>query len=374
MNALDRPLPPRSFVRRLGGMVTQPLRTFRALQENDDAHAVEPFIAYVLVLLGIHAAETYRLISLASDAPLIVLRRFVDLVLRAGRTDLGIVVIAALIVGCIVAIRGGRFARAATATTYLLVPLTVLKAIGGALFVAGVDVWALPHTAVDSLAVVVGKQIDPVRVVVKAVVAYGPGLAVLLAWLATMQRPSTSPGVLSSRIGAAILATVTVVLALGAGVDVVNRIDRIRPKLSGDEFPSVALPMLDGKGTLDVRSLVGDGKAKVMIVDFWASWCGPCKRSLPELSALSTALADKGLVVIGVNREPMDRDAARASWKEIAPAFDSVVDSKGLGERVGLTSLPSSYVVDAKGRIRHLHLGYTDPDTVRAEVEALLAE
>ena len=371
---LDRPLPPRSFVRRLGGMVTQPLRTFRALQENDDAHPLEPFIAYVLVLLGIHAAETYRLVSLASDAPLIVLRRFVDLVLRAGRTDLGIVVIAALIAGGIATFRGGRFARAATATTYLLVPLTVLKAVGGALSVGGFEVWTLPHTAVDSLAVVVGRHVDPVRVVVKSIVAYGPGLAVLVTWLATLKRPSASPGVLQARVGAAILATVTAVLALGASVDVMNRIDRIRPMLSGDEFPSVVLPMLDGEGTLDVRTLVGEGKAKVLVVDFWASWCGPCKRSLPELSALSTSFSGKGLIVIGVNREPMDKEAARASWKEIAPAFDSVVDNKGLGERVGLTSLPSSYVVDSKGRIRHLHLGYTDPDKVRAEVEALLAE
>ncbi len=371
---LQRPLPPRSFVRRLGGMVTQPLRMFRALQENDDAHAVEPFVAYVLVLLGIHAAETYRLISLASDAPLIVLRRFVDLVLQAGRTDLGIVVIAALVVGGIATLRGGRFARAATATTYLLVPLTVLKAIGGALSVGGVEVWSLPHTAVDSLAVVVGRSIDPVRVVVKSLVAYGPGLAILIAWLATMKKPSASPGVFPARLGAAILATTTAVLALGAGADVMNRVDQLRPKLSGDQFPSLALPMLEGKGSLDVVTLLGEGKGKVLIVDFWASWCGPCKRSLPELSALATQLKDKGLVVVGVNREAMDREAARASWKAIGPAFDSVVDNKGLGERVGLTSLPSSYIVDASGRIRHLHLGYTDPDKVKAEVEALLAE
>ena len=68
------------------------------------------------------------------------------------------------------------------------------------------------------------------------------------------------------------------------------------------------------------------------------------------------------------------REDARAAWKALAPSFDSVVDSKGLGERVGLTSLPSSYIVDKSGTIRHLHLGYTDPAKLKAEVEALLAE
>jgi hypothetical protein len=58
----------------------------------------------------------------------------------------------------------------------------------------------------------------------------------------------------------------------------------------------------------------------------------------------------------------------------MAPSFDSLLDDKGLGERVGLTSLPSSYVLDRKGAIRHLHLGYTEPAVIAAEVEALLLE
>lgn len=365
---------PRTMTRRLGGMITQPLRTFRALLDNDDAHPIEPLLLYAVVVLGINAAETYRLLALASDAPLIVFRRLIDLILRTGRTDLAVVVAAALIVGGINGLSGGRFVRTAIAVTYLLVPLAVLKAVGGALSVAGVEVWALPHRAVDSLAVVIGKRVDPFRVVVKSVVAYGPGLAVLVAWLLTKKKPWPSPHLLWARIGAAAVALSVAMLGLGAGVDVINRRERIRPKLRGDAFPQLALPQLDGVGTLDVTSLVGDGKGKVLIVDFWASWCGPCKRSLPELSQIAVDYKDKGLVVVGVNREPMERAAAREAWQTIAPSFDSVVDSKGLGERIGLTSLPSSYVVDAAGQIRHIHLGYTAPEKVRAEVDALLAE
>lgn len=365
-------LPARSVVRRVGAMITQPRRGFAALLDNDDAHPIEPLLAYALVVLAIHAAETFRLLSLATSAPLIVVRRLFDVVVRAGATDLALVAISAVVVGIVAKTRGVPMVRAAIATTYLLVPLTLLKAVGGACAVAGLELWWLPHRAVDSMAVVVNGHLDVGRMVLKSVVAYAPGAVVLVDWL-LRRSARLSPSVHAPRLGAVALALTTAMLMLGAGVDVANRSDVLKPALQGDAFPSVRLPTLDGKSSVDVVELVGEGKAKVLIVDFWASWCGPCRRSMPELSALAQAYKDKGVVVVGVNREPRDKEAARAAWAELAPSFDSLVDSKGLGERVGLTSLPSSYIVDRSGRIRHLHLGLTSIESIRAEVDALLA-
>ena len=359
---------------RLGGILVQPVRTLRALALHDAAHPVEPFVVYAAVVLALHAGETFRLLSLLGDAPLIALRRLFDVVLRAGRTDLVVVVVAAVVVGVVGLLRGQRFLGTAIAVTYLLVPLTLLKALGGLLALAGVDLWALPHEAVDSMAVVVKGRVDMGRFAVKCAVAYGSGLATLLAWLVTVSRPVDAPRAIRARAGAAAVVAVVGVLVVAAGVSVARHADDLRPRLAGDDFPSVSLPRLDGKGRTDPVSLVGSAHAKVLIVDFWASWCGPCKRSLPELSSLATALKDQGVVVVGVNREPSDLGAARATWQTIAPSFDSVVDNAGLGERLGLTSLPSSYIVDARGQIRHLHLGYTEPAVIREEVEALLRE
>jgi thiol-disulfide isomerase/thioredoxin len=366
-------LPSRSAVRRVGAMITQPRRGFAALLNNDDAHPIEPLLAYALVVLAIHAAETFRLLSLATSAPLIVVRRLFDVVVRAGATDLAVVAVSAVVVGIVAKTRGVPMVRAAIATTYLLVPLTLLKAVGGACAVAGLELWWLPHRAVDSMAVVVSGHMDIGRIVLKSVVAYAPGGMVLLDWL-LRRGVQVSPSVQAPRLGATLLALATAMLVLGAGVDVANRADVLKPALQGDAFPSMRLPTLDGRGSVDVVELVGERKAKVLIVDFWASWCGPCRRSMPDLSALAQEYKGKGVVVVGVNREPRDRDAARAAWAELAPAFDNVVDSKGLGERVGLTSLPSTYIVDRSGHIRHLHLGLTSITSVRAEVDALLAE
>ncbi len=363
---------------RLGGILVQPVRTLRALALHDAAHPVEPFLVYAAVVLALHAGETFRLLSLLGDAPLIALRRLFDVVLRAGRTDLVVVVVAAVVVGVVGRLqghlRGQRFLGTAIAVTYLLVPLTLLKALGGLLALAGVDLWALPHEAVDSMAVVVKGRVDMGRFAVKCAVAYGSGLATLLAWLVTLSSPLDAPRAVRARAGAAAVVAVVGVLVVAAGVSVARHADDLRPRLAGDAFPSLSLPRLDGKGRTDPVSLVKTAHAKVLIVDFWASWCGPCKRSLPELSSLATALKDQGVVVIGVNREPSDLGTARAAWQTLAPSFDSVVDNAGLGERLGLTSLPSSYIVDAHGQIRHLHLGYTEPAVIRAEVEALLRE
>ena len=367
---------------RLFGIVLEPHRAFPALVDDEDTHPVEPFVLYALVTLTLHAAETYRLLSLASDAPFIVAKRLLDVVVKAGRTDLAVVVGAALIVGAIGRLRGHSFLQAAMATTYLLVPLTILKALGGVLGLAGVDLWWLPHDAVDSYAIVVNGKVEMGRFAVKCLVSYGSGLATLVHWLVragtpaatTATRVATPPRAVVARSGAAIFVGLAGMLLLGSAADIAKRKDQLRPHLSGDTFPSIPLRRLNTGGRLDVLELLKPADAKVMVVDFWASWCGPCRRSMPELSTFAAAYKDKGVVVVGVNREPRDRAAARAAWKEMQPIFDSVVDDQGLGERLGLTSLPSSYIVDSTGRIRHLHLGYTSIETVQAEVDAILAD
>jgi len=364
------------LVERAGGIVVSPLRALAGLARSGDAHPLEPALIYAVVVLAVHAAETYRLLALVGDAPLIVLRRLFDLVLRAGRTDLVVVAVAAVLIGAIAKARGQKAIGAAVAVTYLLIPLALLKALGGLLALAGVEVWALPHRAVDSLVVVVDNQVDWGRFTVKCVVAYTHGLVVLLWWLATMTTFRQAPRAVTGRCGAAIVIAIVGLLVLMSVGNVLNRADALRPRTGGDMFPALSLPKLFGKARLDIATLVGDGdgKAKVLVVDFWASWCAPCKRSLPELKDIAARYQERGVVVVGVNREPMNVPAARDVWQALKPGFDSVIDNAGLGERLGLTSLPSSYVVDRTGRIRHLHLGYTEPAVLERELDALLAE
>ncbi len=135
--------------------------------------------------------------------------------------------------------------------------------------------------------------------------------------------------------------------------------------------PAVHLSASDG-ATISLADLRG----KVVLVDFWASWCAPCKASFPLLDALSRELQPRGVEVLAVNVDERRRDmdaflAARAH------AMPVLVDPKGTAAQAfGVQAMPTSFILDRTGRIRFTHTGYT-ASTVqryREEIAMLLAE
>ncbi|MGD8863940.1 MAG: TlpA disulfide reductase family protein, partial [Myxococcales bacterium] len=116
-------------------------------------------------------------------------------------------------------------------------------------------------------------------------------------------------------------------------------------------------------------------KGKVVIVDFWASWCAPCKEEMPVLQRLHKTYGSKGLVVVGVS---VDNDASnvKSFLKKLGVTFPIVHDAKhSVSERYSPPTMPSSYIVDRKGIVRHVHKGFRagDAKKMEAEVKALLA-
>lgn len=116
---------------------------------------------------------------------------------------------------------------------------------------------------------------------------------------------------------------------------------------------------------------------KVVLVDFWASWCAPCKASFVTLSRLHQKYASKGLVIIGIGVDDEAADHQAFAAKNKAP-FTLVHDSQHkAAEFFNPPTMPSSYLVDRKGVIRHIHKGFKGAKTEAeyvAEIEALLAE
>ena len=106
--------------------------------------------------------------------------------------------------------------------------------------------------------------------------------------------------------------------------------------------------------TLDLEQFRGN----VVVVDFWASWCVPCRRSFPWLNRMHDTYADNGLVIIGVNLD-MERSEARRFLEEFPPKFRIYYDeTKQLAEQFDVVGMPSSYVIGRDGEIVNRHFGF----------------
>jgi len=122
----------------------------------------------------------------------------------------------------------------------------------------------------------------------------------------------------------------------------------------------------DATDPLDLASLRG----KVILVDFWASWCEPCRHSFPWLNEMQAKYAARGLVVIGVNVDRERADAERF-LHEVPAQFRIVYDPAGaLATRYDLPGMPVSYVIGPNGEVAGRHVGFRN--ALRAEREAEL--
>lgn len=133
---------------------------------------------------------------------------------------------------------------------------------------------------------------------------------------------------------------------------------------AGQAAPEIQLKDLGGKPVA-----LSAFKGKVVVVDFWASWCGPCKQSMPFLEKLSKTYKDKGLVVLGVN---IDNDAksAKKFLDEVKVSFTIVNDTdKKVAKAYAPPTMPSSYIIDRDGKVRRVHAGFRAGDTQELERE-----
>ena len=115
---------------------------------------------------------------------------------------------------------------------------------------------------------------------------------------------------------------------------------------------------------------------KVVVLDFWASWCKPCRESMPWLSGLQRQHGAKGLQVVAVSVDT-DEGAMRARLAELDPGIVVVFDPEGtLAAQYKLEGMPTSYLIDRAGKVRGSHLGFRAKEAAarEAEVVALLEE
>jgi len=116
---------------------------------------------------------------------------------------------------------------------------------------------------------------------------------------------------------------------------------------------------------------LSDYRGKVVLLDFWATWCGPCKESLPFMETLRDKYRRHGFEVIGLHvddRRPPP-DMIQEYIQERKVTYTNVISTWDVDESFQLRGIPTSFVIDRDGKVQRTHVGY-DPETTPKKIEA----
>jgi len=141
-----------------------------------------------------------------------------------------------------------------------------------------------------------------------------------------------------------------------------------RPVPAGTAVQGIAAPALDGK-TVRIEDLRG----RVVLMDFWATWCDPCRESLPFYADLQRELGPKGLTIAAISIDA-DDEPVREFFKT-PPPFLVLRDPDGsIAERMGVSIMPTSFLLDRDGVTREKRQGFKEEEkeAIRARITALL--
>ena|SRR5215471_940887 len=171
----------------------------------------------------------------------------------------------------------------------------------------------------------------------------------------------------------AISFTVVGLLALTAGLvwrGFVDSTPSAGPRLDGASLLALALPDPSGK-----EQSLNQWKGKVLVVNFWATWCDPCREEMPRFIQMQDQLGDKGVQFIGIAIDQADRaqrfaSEIRLNYPTLMGGYGSIELSKTLGNSFG--ALPFTVVVDRTGKVVHTHLGPVKDSQLRSIIGQLV--
>jgi len=142
------------------------------------------------------------------------------------------------------------------------------------------------------------------------------------------------------------------------------------PGFEGSEILNHAAPDFELKTGAGERIRLSDYRGKVVLLNFWATWCGPCRRELPTVAKLYSEFKDSGLVVFGVNDE--DKSTARKYLEQEGLALPFLDDSSQKAHRLyHVTAIPTVFLIDPKGNVVKYFRGGHDEESLRAALKTV---
>jgi thiol-disulfide isomerase/thioredoxin len=125
------------------------------------------------------------------------------------------------------------------------------------------------------------------------------------------------------------------------------------PLSNGNPAPAFDLDSLAGK-----HVNLADYKGQVVLLNFWASWCGPCRKEMPILEQLHKAYKTKGVQLVGVNVEP-NSDDAKKYLQSTPVSFPILFDRESTVSKLyQVQGMPNTVILDRSGKVRYIHRGY----------------
>ena len=188
-----------------------------------------------------------------------------------------------------------------------------------------------------------------------------------------------SPPVASRSARRQWIGVTVVVVAVGAllayGVRGANRSGIIGPGAPAPQFHAVTVP--EPAAAPALARTIADYKGKPVLLNIWATWCGPCREEMPRIETLHRELGDKGLAIVAVSIDnPGMADAIRDFRKEMKLSFEVLYDDSGrIRDDYQTTGVPETFLIDRQGVIRRRLIGasWTVEDQ-RALLTELIAE
>jgi cytochrome c biogenesis protein CcmG/thiol:disulfide interchange protein DsbE len=161
-------------------------------------------------------------------------------------------------------------------------------------------------------------------------------------------------------------------LAYGLASNEPNRtVDNAVAAGQRDPAPKIELPKL---GSPDQKASLADYRGQVVVLNYWASWCPPCRAESPLLERWHRRLSKSKATVLGVDVQDVDGDA-RAFAKKYGLTYPMLRDGPGnTRDDLGILGLPETFVIDRKGRIAAVQRGAVDEQFMRRHVQPLLKE
>ena len=140
----------------------------------------------------------------------------------------------------------------------------------------------------------------------------------------------------------------------------------------GETVPSFKARTIDGSKSLALE----DYRGKVVLLDFWASWCPPCLKSLPKYNDLRREIGTANFEIVAVNVDE-NTDDARKFLQKHPVSYPIAKDPKGILPGVfGVKAMPTSYLIDRNGVVQYVHAAFKEGDIeiLRAEIQKLIAK